>query len=94
MNAEVVRLPNTPTAPTPIPMDPADVADLYRLREMERNQSRPVAELNAALQRLERIAFEARIAVDKVIEHERKGWTHIKVGAFRKLAEEFGLEWK
>lgn len=78
-------------AQTTVPMNPADVVELARLRLMERNLLRPVAEVEAELARLQVIAYEARLAAEKVAEHEAKGYSHIRVGAFRRLRDELGV---
>jgi hypothetical protein len=76
-----------PDVPVTIPVDPHDLVDLARLRGIERELTRPVLDVMLELAYLRIVAREAQAAVEKVDEHERKGYAHIKVGAFARLRD-------
>jgi hypothetical protein len=77
--------------PTSVPMAPVDVVELARLRTIERELQRPVLDLLVELTALRRLVKVVRPAAEKVAEHKRKGYEHIRVGAFDQVLDELGI---
>jgi hypothetical protein len=64
-----------------------DPAELERLQQVEADLSRPIVELARELAYLRTVAEAAAYDMRKVAEHERRGYDHIKVGAFKATRE-------
>lgn len=62
-------------------VDPAELAELRRLRD----EMAPLVELARELAHARRVREEAAKAMEKVAQHERLGYSRIRVGAFARL---------
>lgn len=63
-----------------VQMDPVDVADLARLRVLERNLQRPILNILHVVAAAEELARKAQ-------EHTARGYEHIRVGAIDQLVQ-------
>lgn len=62
-----------------------EAAELDRLRALEADLHRPIVELARELVHLREVAAAAEQAAERVAEHERRGYDHIRIGAFAPL---------